>query len=351
MVEKNNCFINFIVNMTNSEEYQKFLIEIKEKIRNAQYEAFKIVNTHLINLYWEIGSSIVEKQKIAGWGKSVVENLAIDLQMEFPGMSGFSSRNLWNMKIFYEEYNKNEILQPLVAEISWAKHLVIMSKCKDVQERRFYILTTKKFGWTKDVLIHQIENKSFEKYVLNQTNFEQTLPDNLKKNAKLAVKDSYTFDFLELAEEHTERELENELVKNIRQFLLEMGGNFAFIGNQYKLTVDETDFFIDLLLYHRVLQCLVAIELKIGDFKPEYNGKMEFYLNVLNDKVKFENENDSIGIIICKGKKRAIVEYAIKTSNHPIGVATYIISDNLPEIYKSLLPSAQIIADKIDLLL
>lgn len=147
--------------MTNSEEYQKFLIAIKDKIRNAQYEAFKIVNTHLINLYWEIGSSIVEKQRISGWGISVVENLAIDLHKEFQGINGFSSRNLWNMKVFYEEYCNNEILQPLVAEISWAKHLVIMSKCKDVQERRFYILTTKKFGWTKDVLIHLIIIKIF----------------------------------------------------------------------------------------------------------------------------------------------------------------------------------------------
>lgn len=337
--------------MKEDNEYYSFLAQVKSKIRTAQYEALKIVNTHLINLYWDIGKLIVDKQNRLGWGKSVVENLAKDLQMEFPALQGFSSRNLWNMKVFYEEYSSIEILQPLVAEISWSKHLVIMSKCKDLQERHFYILATKKFGWTKDVLIHQIENKSFEKYLLNQTNFDSTLPEKVQNQVILAVKDSYTFDFLELADEHSERELEIELVRNVRKFLLEMGNDFAFIGNQYKLTVEDTDFYIDLLLYHRQLQCLVAIELKVGDFKPEFKGKMEFYLNVLNDKVKLNCENDSIGIIICKDKKRAIVEYAIKTSTHPIGVATYKISNLLPENYKNLLPSADVIADKIEILL
>ncbi|HPI20858.1 MAG TPA: PDDEXK nuclease domain-containing protein [Candidatus Kapabacteria bacterium] len=334
--------------MTNSEEYKNFFLEVKKKIRDAQYEALKVVNTHLINLYWDLGKMIVEKQSSYSWGKSIVENLSKDLQLEFPDIRGFSARNLWNMKVFYEEYHSIEILQPLVAEISWAKHLVIMNKCKEVQEKRFYILSTKKFGWTKDVLIHQIENKSYEKYLLNQTNFDLTVSEKIKEQAKLAVKDSYTFDFLELSEQHSEKELETELVKNIRKFLLEMGTDFAFIGNQFKLTVDNKDFFIDLLLYHRVLRCLIAVELKVGDFKPEYKGKMEFYLNVLNDKVKLENENDSIGIIICKEKSRAIVEYAIKTSLHPIGVATYQISNVLPAQYEKLLPSVEKISEKVE---
>ncbi len=337
--------------MKEIQDYHSFLSEIKKKIRNAQYEALKSVNKYLISLYWDIGKMIVEKQNISGWGKSVVENLSKDLHTEFPDLKGFSARNLWNMKVFYEEFSSNEILQPLVAEISWTKHLLIMAKCKDVRERQFYILSTKKYGWSKDVLIHQIENKSFEKYILNQNNFDETLPVEIQNQAKLAVKDSYTFDFLELGGQHSEKELEIELVRNIRKFLLEMGNNFAFMGNQFKITVGDTDFYIDLLLYHRILNCLVAVELKVGEFKPEFKGKMEFYLNVLDDKVKIDAENDSIGIIICKDKNRAIVEYAIKNSNHPIGVSTYRITDNLPEHYKNLLPSSEIIAEKIELIL
>lgn len=327
--------------------YLELLTDIKQRIRAAQYEALRAVNKELIALYWDIGKSIVDRQKKTGWGKSVVEKLAQDLQAEFPGMHGFSATNLWYMAQFYTEYHGDEFLQPLVGEISWAKHIVIISKCKDARERQFYIMATKKFGWSKNVLIHQIENKSFEKYLLNQTNFDKTVPESIKHQAKLAVKDHYTFDFLELADEHSERQLEDALIKNIRNFLVEMGYSFAFLGNQFKLTVDDEDFFIDLLLFHRELQCLVAIELKIGDFKPEYKGKIEFYLNVLNDTVKLPHENDSIGIIICKNKKRTIVEYALKTSTHPIGVSTYSISPALPDSYKKLLPDAKTIARKL----
>lgn len=329
--------------------YSELLADIKQRIRSAQYEALKAVNKELIALYWDIGKFIVEKQKKTGWGKSVVEKLARDLQGEFPGISGFSATNLWYMAQFYTEYCGDEILQPLVGEISWAKHIVIISKCKDTGERQFYIVATKKFGWSKNVLIHQIENKSYEKYLLNQTNFDKTVPENIKHQAKLAVKDHYTFDFLELADEHSEHQLEQALIKNIRNFLCEMGYSFAFLANQFKLAVDEEDFFIDLLLYHRELQCLVAIELKIGDFKPEYKGKMEFYLNLLNDKIKLPRENDSIGIIICKNKKRTIVEYALKKSVHPIGVSTYSISPALPKSYKNILPDAKTIAQKLQL--
>src|SRR3989338_6123404 len=183
--------------------YSELLADIKQRIRSAQYEALKAVNKELIALYWDIGKSIVEKQQKAGWGKSVVENLAGDLQAEFPGISGFSATNLWYMAQFYTEYHSDEILQPLVGEISWAKHIVIISKCKNAAERQFYIVATKKFGWSKNVLIHQIKNKSYEKYLLNQTNFDKTVPENIKHQAKLAVKDHYTFDFLELADEHS----------------------------------------------------------------------------------------------------------------------------------------------------
>jgi predicted nuclease of restriction endonuclease-like (RecB) superfamily len=197
-------------------------------------------------------------------------------------------------------------------------------------------------------LVHQIENKTYEKYLLNQTNFEQTLPDSIKKQAYLAVKDEYTFDFLNLSDEHNESQLENALVQNIRSFLLEMGNQFAYVGNQFKIEVSGKEYFIDLLLYHRHLNCLIAVELKIGEFIPEYKGKMEFYLSLLNDKVKLPHENDSIGIIICKEKDRTIVEYSLKTSHMPIGVATYTTSSVLPKEYKKLLPNEKEIIKRIN---
>jgi predicted nuclease of restriction endonuclease-like (RecB) superfamily len=324
-----------------------FIAEIKQKVRQAQYQALKIVNTQLINLYWEIGQSIAEKQS-QGWGKAIVPTLSKELQNEFPGTGGFSVGNLWLMAQFYAEYQSVEFLVPLVREISWSKHISILKKCKNNQERQFYILSTKKFGWTKNVLIHQIENKTFDKYLLNQTNFETTLPEAIKNQAHLAVKDEYTFDFLNLADEHSESELEQSLIQNIRAFLLELGHNYTFVGNQYKVIVSDTEYFIDLLLYHRQLQCLIAIELKIGEFLPEYKGKMEFYLSILNDTVKLHNENEAIGIIICKSKDRTIVEYSLKSSNMPIGVATYNTSTILPKEYQNLLPSSTEISDKIN---
>jgi predicted nuclease of restriction endonuclease-like (RecB) superfamily len=324
----------------------QFIADIKEKVRQAQYEALKSVNVQLINLYWELGKSISEKQTL-GWGKSIVPALSKELQNEFPEIGGFSTGNLWLMAQFYTEYQEDINLVPLVREISWSKHIVILKKCKDSQQRQFYILATKKFGWTKDVLIHQVENKTYEKYLLNQTNFEEALPEKTRKQAYLAVKDHYTFDFLELSDEHSEYELEQALIKNIRQFLLEMGNNFTFVGNQYKLYVEGNEYKIDLLLYHRSLQCLVAIDLKIGEFAPEHKGKMEFYLTVLNDTVKLPHENPSIGIIICKTKKRTVVEYSLKTANLPIGVATYNTTPILPEAYKALLPSAESISQKL----
>lgn len=322
-------------------KYGTFLKEIKDRIYSAQYEALKSVNKELINLYWDIGKKILEKQEKEGWGKSIVEKLALDLQNEFPGIKGFSERNLWNMRNLYITYKPNTKLQPLVAEISWAKNLIIMTKCKEDSEREFYITMTKKFGWTKNVLIHQIENKSYEKFLLNQTNFDKALPAKYKDQAKLAVKDEYTFDFLELGEEHSEKELERFLITNVQKFLTEMGGYFTFVGNQYRLEVDGDEFFIDLLLYHRKLKSLVAIELKIGEFKPEHSGKMQFYLAALNDKIKLEDENPSIGIILCKSKNRTVVEYALKDTSQPVGVATYKITTVLPASLRKYLPSKE----------
>lgn len=305
----------------------------------------------MIALYWEVGKRITEQQTALGWGKSVVENLSRDIQKEFPGIQGFGVRNMWDMARFYAEYQSNEILQPLVAEISWSKHIVILTKCKETRQRQFYILATKKYGWTKDVLINKIEAKTYENYLLGQSNFDITLPDSIKNQAILALKDEYTFDLVGLAEEHSEYELEQAIIKNIRAFLMEFGTDFSFIGNQYRLEVDGKEYFIDLLLYNRRLQAMIAIELKIGEFQPEYKGKMEFYLNILNDTVKLPHENPAIGIIICKSKSRMIVEYALKSSNMPIGVATYSLSSELPEAYKKLLPTSEEIAKKIELLI
>ena len=343
MAEKNSPIL--------SPEYLNFKNEITARIRSAQYEALKAVNKEMIALYWEVGKRITEQQTALGWGKSVVENLSRDIQKEFPGIKGFGVSNMWDMARFYAEYQSNEILQPLVGEISWSKHIVILTKCKETQQRQFYILATKKYGWTKDVLINKIEAKTYENYLLGQSNFDNTLPDKIKNQAILALKDEYTFDLVGLAEEHSEYELEQAIIKNIRAFLMEFGTDFSFIGNQYRLEVDGKEYFIDLLLYNRRLQAMIAIELKIGEFQPEYKGKMEFYLNILNDTVKLPHENPAIGIIICKSKSRMIVEYALKSSNMPIGVATYSLSSELPEAYKKLLPTSEEIAQKIELLI
>ncbi|HNX97229.1 MAG TPA: PDDEXK nuclease domain-containing protein, partial [Candidatus Aminicenantes bacterium] len=276
-------------------DYVHLLAEVKERVRSAQYAALKAVNTELVWLYWDIGRMIAERQEQAGWGKSVVERLSADLRQEFPGISGFSVQNLWYMRQFFLEYKGHEKLQPLVGEIAWAHNLVIMSKCKDPLEREFYIRMARKFGWSKNVLLHQIENQSYEKSLLGQTNFDQALTPELRAQAKLAVKDEYTFDFLELGEEHSERELERALIGRIEDFLRAMGSMFAFMGSQYRLEVDGREFFIDLLLFHRRLRCLVAIELKVGEFQPEFVGKMQFYLAALDRQVRQADENPSIG--------------------------------------------------------
>ncbi|MDX2241611.1 MAG: PDDEXK nuclease domain-containing protein [Leptolyngbyaceae cyanobacterium bins.302] len=324
--------------------YSNLLIEIKQRVRSAQYAALKAVNKELIALYWDIGHLIVTRIEAEGWGKSVVQNLARDLQLEFPGMSGFSAANLWRMRSFYEAYVDNEKLAPMVREIAWSHNLAIMEKCKDALEREFYIRMTRKYGWTKNVLIHQIENQTYEKTLLNQTNFSQTLPDEFRNQAKLAVKDEYTFSFLDLGEEHSERELEKAITSRIDSFLRELGGMFAFIGSQYRLEIGDQEFFIDLLLYHRRLKCLVAVDLKIGKFIPEYVGKMQFYLAALDDLVRLEDENPSIGIILCKSKDKTVVEYALRDATKPIGVTTYRITSTLPQELKGQLPAPEQVA-------
>lgn len=326
------------------EDYTALLGEVKERVRAAQYQAFKAVNKELVGLYWDIGRMIVDRQAGDTWGKAVVQQLAHDLQGEFPGVSGFSASNLWRMKAFFETYSCSEKLAPLVREIGWSHNLTILERCSDALEREFYIRMTRKFGWSKNVLIHQIENQSYEKTLLGQTNFDQALTPELRAQAKLAVKDEYTFDFLELGEEHSERELERALIGRIEEFLRAMGGLFAFVGSQFRLEVDDEEYFIDLLLYHRRLRCLIAIELKIGKFQPEHVGKMQFYLTALDRLVREEGENPSIGIILCKDKKRTTVEYALHDTRKPIGVATYRTVKKLPKGLEGQLPGPEEIA-------
>jgi len=228
-----------------NQEFKLFVKEIKDKILSSQYQALKKVNEELINLYWNIGKDIVAKQKLYGWGKSVVKNLSLELQKEFVGMRGFSVQNLWNMRQFYLEYYKDEKLQPLVREISWTKNVVIFQKTKDVLAREFYIKSVIKFGWTKNLLINHLDSNSYEKFLLNQTNFTRTLPEKYKYQAKFAVKDEYNFDFLELSDNYNEYELEIGLINKIREFLSDMGADFTFISNQYQIERDDEDYFID----------------------------------------------------------------------------------------------------------
>lgn len=327
--------------------YGDFLHEVKAQIRQRQYQALRAANKELLILYWWLGEAICRKQSEQGWGKAVVETLARDLQVEFPGRNGFSAQNLWLMRQFFNEYSDKPKLQPLVGEISWAKNLLIMARCKDGLEREFYLRATARFGWTKNVLQHQLDNQSYRQYLAGQTNFDAALPDTIKAQALLAVKDHYVFDLMGLAEEHSERELEQALVRNLRAFLAEMGGAFTFVGNQYRLEADGKDYFIDLLLFHRRLRCLVAIELKIGEFKPEHKGQIEFYLDQLDQHHRLEGENPPIGIVICRSKSRTIVEYALRNMNRPLGIATYTVTPQLPANFAGDLPSPEEIAARL----
>ena len=317
----------------------KYVMKIKQRIRDAQYVALKTVNKELIDLYWDIGESISMRQEVQGWGKSVVDRLATDLEIELPGVGGFSTSNLWRMKKFFETYSSFENLAPLVREIGWSHNVVIIERCKNSLEREYYIRMVRTFGWSRNILIHQIENQSYEKSLMGQTTFDKTLYPTLRDQAKLAFKDDYTFEFLELDTVHSERELKRALLRKIEDFLRSLGGYFAFIGSQYRLEVSDKEYFIDLLLFHRRLKCLVAIDLKIGEFRPEYFGKMQFYLAALDQQVREEDENPSIGIILCKEKDRMIVEYALRDTIKPIGVATYRTVKSLPQELTREIPS------------
>lgn len=331
----------------NTEDYPRLLSEIKERIRSAQYEAFKAVNAELVGLYWDIGRMIVERQTNAAHGSAMTDKLASDLRTEFPGISGFSRRNVFSMREFYLLYRNDGRVQPLVAQIGWSHNLIVLQRCTDQLEREFYIRMTGKFGWSKNVLIHQIDSQSYAKSLLGQTNLKHALPQELCDQLKLAVRDESTFDFLELGEEHSERELERALIARIGIILRALGGMFAFMGSQYRLEIGEDEYFTDLLFYHRRLKALVAVQLKIAKFMPEFIGKMQFYLTALDRQVRQEDESPSIGIILSKETNRTVVEYVLPDAR-PIGGTTYAVTSTLPKALKGQLPSPQEIATLLD---
>ncbi len=372
--------------LSENNDYIDFLKVIKSEIQSARIRASKTVNRELVLLYWKIGKAIVQKQEALGWGKSVVELLAKDIRKEFDGINGFSADNLWRMRQFYLEYSKKEILEQavpelnearkhhkipehlvpdllendskdvkilivrqLVAEIPWGHNLLIIKKIKDIKERLYYILASIEYGWSRNVLLNQINADAYSRHKLpgKQHNFNKVLPKHLAEQADETMKDSYMLDFLGITTPVLERELEKRMVEKIRDVIIEFGQGFAFIGNQYQVRAEHREYYIDLLFYHRKLKCLVAFELKAGKFKPEYAGKMNFYLNLLDDFVREDGEMPSIGIILCAEKDNFEIEYSLRNIDKPVGVAEYLLTKKLPEKFKNALPTAEDIKNKL----
>lgn len=330
-------------------QFNSFLKNIKSKIYSAKSKAILSANRLMIELYFDIGRDIVEKQEALGWGKSVVEQMSKELVEEFGEKSGYSAQNLWYMRQFYNSYKDNQILQQLVGEIPWGSNIIIFTKCKDDTQKEYYIKNTIENGWNRNVLMHHIKTNLFDrdKIEAKANNFEVALPTELSELALDIIKSEYNLEFMEVGKNAHERQVENKLVENIKKFLLELGYGFSFIDSQYKLTLGENEYYIDLLFFHRKLNALVAIELKVGKFKPEYAGKMNFYLNVLNDKVKMPHENPSIGIILCTDKDGLEVEYALQSVVQPMGVSTYTIKEKLPTELENALPTKDELINKL----
>ncbi|AEH45437.1 protein of unknown function DUF1016 [Thermodesulfatator indicus DSM 15286] len=321
--------------------YAEFLADLKERIRRARVKAALSVNRELILLYWEIGRMILERQRKEGWGSKVIDRLAQDLRREFPDLKGFSARNLKYMRAFAEAYPDKKFVQEVLAQITWYHNITLLEKVKDPTERIWYIQQTIEHGWSRNVLVHQIESGLYHRKGKAITNFDRTLPAPQSDLAQEMLKDPYVFDFLGLTEDIRERELEKQLIARIRDFLLELGVGFAFVGSQVHLEVGGEDFYLDLLFYHLKLRCYVVIELKTGEFKPEYAGKMNFYLSAVDDLLRHPDDRPSIGIILCKSKNKVIVEYALRDTTKPIGVSSYRLTRALPEEIKSSLPSVE----------
>lgn len=334
--------------------YPRFLSNIKERIALARVRASLSVNRELIELYWYIGKMIVERQERESWGKAIVEKLAIDLHREYPDMQGFSSGNIWRMRAFYIAYTgqapilaqaarelDSKNLPQAVAEIPWFHNVVLIEKVKESSERLWYAEQTIQNNWSRSVLIHQIESGLYKRQGKAITNFQKTLPAPQSDLAIQLMQDPYTFDFLSLTEKTKEHELQRSLVEHLKEFLIELGVGFAFVGQQYHLEVGGKDYYLDLLFYHTRLHCYIVIDLKVSEFQPEFTGKMNFYLSAVDDILSQSNDQPSIGIILCKSKNKMIVEYALRNTSKPIGIASYHLTTSLPKNLKGSLPTIE----------
>lgn len=332
--------------LINNDNYFKVLESVKAQIQDAQYRAVLGLNREQILLFWNIGKVIIENSK---YGSGFIENLARDIKSEFPNAKGYSVRNLRYMRRFAEMFDENENLQEPLADLTWYHLQSLMDKISDKNIYLWYANKALENGWSRNILLHQIETKLYERQALpgKATNFEHTLPSPQSELARDTLKNPYVFDFIEIRDDIIEREIENELVANIAKTLIELGTGFAFLGNQYHLSVGNEDYYLDLLFYNTRLHCYVVIELKAGKFKPEYAGKLNFYLSAVDDILRHEHDNPSIGIMLCKERDKLTAEYALRDINKPIGVSEYKLSDFVPKELADTLPSAEDIEKRI----
>jgi predicted nuclease of restriction endonuclease-like (RecB) superfamily len=332
--------------LLNNSEYFSVLNEIKSRIKVTQHNILSHANTRAIALYWHIGRTINEH---ASWGNKFVTNLSRDIKYDFPDAQGYSVRNLKYMAKFATTWPDIKIMQRSVAQLPWRHNITLMEKLKDQKQRLWYAKETVINSWSRDILVHQIETNLYARQATVQkvSNYNKRLQKPQNYLAVQAMKDPYVFDFIPIEKSTIERDIENELVKNITKFLLELGTGFAFIGHQYHLEVGGKDFYIDLLFYNLVLRCYVVIELKTGDFEPEHAGKLNFYLSAVDAKLKSPEDNPSIGILLCKTKENIIAEYALKDIKKPVGVSEYKILEKIPKQYKKALPSIDDIKNRI----
>jgi predicted nuclease of restriction endonuclease-like (RecB) superfamily len=330
--------------------YEAFLGELKERIKSAQLRAAIAVNRELVLLYWQTGRDILARQEEHGWGAKVIDRLSRDLRREFPGVEGFSPRNLKYMRAFARAWPEESIVQEALAQITWYHNLALLEKVKRPEERLWYARKSVESGWSRNVLVHWIESGLYERQGKAQTNFERTLPRPQSDLARETLKDPYKFEFLTLTDEAAEKELEEGLLAHIRKFLIELGAGFAFVGQQVRLEVGGEDFFIDLLFYHLKLRCYVVIDVKTTAFKPEYAGKMNFYLSAADDLLRHPDDQPSIGIILCKAKNRVVAEYALRDLAKPVGVSSYVtkLVESLPVAFRGALPSPEELAAELE---
>jgi len=328
-------------------EYGEWLASPKTRLRQSQLKAAVSVNSELLRFYWELGADIVLRQKSAAWGDGFLGQLSADLLAEFPEMKGFSYRNIRYIRQWHAFYTADPSIwqQPVakLVQIPWGHNLAIISKSQSIAEAKFYVENTLVHGWSRSVLTHQIESGLWERKGRALSNFEATLPAPQSELAQQVLKDPYVFDFLSLTEDYKERELELGLLEHLTSFLLELGAGFAFVGKQVPLQVGERDFFLDLLFYHTRLHCYVVVELKTVDFEPEHAGKLNFYLKAVDEKMRSKGDDPTIGILLCKGRDKTVVEYALSDVRKPIGVSEYQLTRALPEELRSSLPSLEAI--------